>query len=201
MNAFMIHTRRIANSTRGFVNRKEDIFEPKIDRAISELEKHLNAHPKHKAVIFSHFLDSGIHIVKEKLENKKIKYGLFTGETPKHERDKHIANFNADKLRVLLVSKAGAEGLNLKGTTLIQILDPYWNNSAIKQVIGRGARFRSHAHLPPELQRLHVQKFIAVHPGVSADQYLTHVANHKEHLSNVLRDLFVRYGTHAAWQS
>ena len=51
---------------------------------------------------------------------------------------------------LLLASGAGSEGLDLKGTRLMQLLEPHWNESRLDQVIGRGIRYRSHEGLPPE---------------------------------------------------
>ena len=65
---------------------------------------------------------------------------------------------------MLLVSSSGAEGLDLKGTKSIQLAEPHWNNSKIDQVIGRGIRYQSHAHLPAEERKVRVMKYYSTHP-------------------------------------
>ena len=49
-----------------------------------------------------------------------------------------------ERLRVLLVSKTGAEGLDLKYIRQVHILEPYWDQSRINQVIARAVRLNSH---------------------------------------------------------
>jgi uncharacterized protein (UPF0305 family) len=61
-------------------------------------------------------------------------------------------------------SSAAAEGLDLKGTKLVQILDPHFNNSRIEQAIARGIRYKSHDHLPPEERKVQVQRYVSTLP-------------------------------------
>lgn len=63
---------------------------------------------------------------------------------------------------VLLISSAGGEGLDLKGTTDIVLLEPSWNAAVVEQVIGRGVRRRSHEHLEPRHRRVVVHKLYSV---------------------------------------
>jgi hypothetical protein len=48
-------------------------------------------------------------------------------------------------LTILMGTSAAAEGLNLRNTRHIHILEPYWNPARHDQVIGRGIRICSHA--------------------------------------------------------
>jgi SNF2 family DNA or RNA helicase len=49
---------------------------------------------------------------------------------------------------VLVITKAGGEGLDLVGVNSVVILDPTWNPAGIDQIVGRAIRYKSHAHLP-----------------------------------------------------
>lgn len=53
---------------------------------------------------------------------------------------------------VILITGAGAEGISLRGVRQVHIMEPFWNEVRVQQVIGRAARLGSHAHLP-ELER------------------------------------------------
>ena len=113
-------------------------------------------------------------------------------------------------LKVLLISGAGAEGLDLKGTQLVQIMEPHWNEARIKQVIGRGVRHQSHAHLPPEYQKVQVQRYYAApQPGwlqrwglsekdTGADRYMYQLAQKKQvlvdQLLNILKEVGSEHG-------
>jgi hypothetical protein len=59
-----------------------------------------------------------------------------------------MSDYNSGKVPVLLISAAGAEGLDLKETRSLIILEPYWNDARLDQVKGRAVRYRSHANLP-----------------------------------------------------
>ena len=99
---------------------------------------------------------------------------------------------------MLLLSSSGAEGLNLKGTKMAQILDPHFNDSKIEQVIARGIRRGSHAHLPEEERKVVVQKYLSVLPpnifgrpskSLSIEQYLTSMASSKEDVKDMITKL------------
>jgi hypothetical protein len=42
------------------------------------------------------------------------------------------------------------EGVDFKNVRQVHLLDPWWNDSRMQQVIGRGVRFCSHKDLPPD---------------------------------------------------
>jgi len=71
-----------------------------------------------------------------------------TGQTPRKDRQRIVDEYNKGEKKFLFLSKAGGEGLDLKGTRRILLLEPAWNQSAEQQVTGRGIRYKSHAHLP-----------------------------------------------------
>ena len=89
--------------------------------------------------------------------------------------------------------------MDLKGTRSIHITEPHWNEARIKQVIGRGVRYKSHAHLPKAEQHVAVHTYHSVVPrgflqrvlhksvganarSTSTDQYLKHLAVQKQKL-------------------
>jgi hypothetical protein len=57
-------------------------------------------------------------------------------------------NVNGAKVKVVLISQTGAEGLDLKYIRQIHILEPWYNMNRIEQIIGRGVRTCSHKALP-----------------------------------------------------
>ena len=66
--------------------------------------------------------------------------------------------------KILLISSSGAEGLNFIGTTLIQILEPHFNQAKINQMIWRGIRLHSHSHLPQDKRYITVEHYISTLP-------------------------------------
>jgi hypothetical protein len=69
-------------------------------------------------------------------------------------RDQILKIFNDPKnkrgqiIKVLLITEAGAEGITLKNVRQLHIMEPYWNEVLIRQVIGRAKRMYSHVALP-----------------------------------------------------
>lgn len=201
LNAFLGAVRQISNST-GPYQEKGEPRDPKIQRAFEELQKELASNPRSKAVVYSNYLDAGINPYKKRLQDANMPYGEFTGQQPKRVRDDLVRKYNKNELRTLFLSSAGGEGLDLKGTRLMQVLEPHWNDEKIHQVEGRGARYKSHADLPPEERKLRVQRFLSTRPrkglleklhlrkpGMGVDEYLTQLSENKERLNDQFRNL------------
>jgi superfamily II DNA or RNA helicase len=202
LNAFMSAVRQISNTTRGF-SPEEKPQEPKIETAFNRMQDTLKKDEDAKGVVYSNFLESGLKPYKERLQKANIPFGEFTGDMKKKERDQLVRDYNEGKKKVLLLSSAGGEGLDLKGTRLMQVMEPHWNAEKLKQVEGRGIRFKSHDHLPPEKRNVTVENYLATRPprkglsklvlgkdsGGSSDQYLRQMSEDKEKLIKQFRSL------------
>ena len=58
--------------------------------------------------------------------------------------------------RILMITSSGSEGINLRNTRYVHIMEPYWHPVRMEQVIGRAIRICSHKDLPPEYQTVEV---------------------------------------------
>ena len=67
-------------------------------------------------------------------------------------------NKNGEKIKIVLISRAGAEGLDLKCIRQIHIMEPWYNMNRIEQILGRGVRTCSHILL--SLEKRNVQIFL-----------------------------------------
>lgn len=65
-------------------------------------------------------------------------------------------NFYGEIIKILMITASGAEGISLKNTRYVHIIEPYWHPVRIEQVIGRARRICSHQDLPPELRTVNV---------------------------------------------
>jgi hypothetical protein len=71
-------------------------------------------------------------------------------------RDKILEYFNDPKnkrgqmIKILLITEAGAEGITMKNVRQLHVMEPYWNEVLVRQVIGRAKRMYSHVALPEE---------------------------------------------------
>lgn len=93
----------------------------------------------------------------DKKAKNYFKYGDFTGDVEdKTERTKVMnieqndENVDGKLLKIIFFSSAGAEGISMFNIRQIHIIEPFWNEARIEQIIGRGIRRCSHKLLPIE---------------------------------------------------
>lgn len=116
-------------------------------------------------------------------------YAMITGDrrlSPNNENEvKGLTNENnkdGHKIKVVLISRAGSEGIDLKFIRQVHILDPWYNMNRIEQIIGRAVRNQSHKDL--RFDQRNVQIFmhgtiIDSNMEESADLYMYRVAEFK----------------------
>ena len=134
----------------------------KINYVINEVKKKVKEGKK--VIIYSNFVGAGIKNIANKLDQLDINYYEFTGTTSKTKRQQYVNDYNANKIQVLLITKAAGEGIDLKETNAIFILDPPWNDAALEQAIGRAIRYKSHVNLPKNEQYVEVYTMYNVKP-------------------------------------
>jgi SNF2 family DNA or RNA helicase len=112
-------------------------------------------------------------------------------------RREAISRYNKGKVLVLFVSSAGGEGIDLKNTRSVIIMEPHWNNEKIRQVIGRAVRYQSHSSLPEKDRHVDVYNLVLKKPkgeeGLqSADQYLLAISRQKDKKINTFYDILLK---------
>ena len=191
VNAFLNATRQISNTERRFFGKGTD-YSPKI-KAIAENV----AKSPGQSLIYSNYLESGTKPLSELLTQKGISNGVFTGKLGDRERKALVGKYNQKRIKALIVSSSGGEGLDLKSTRQVHITEPHWNEAKIEQVIGRSARKGSHKALPEDERNVDVFRYTSLLPErrsgflwlskkrpVSADQYLENMSKKKTELNN-----------------
>jgi hypothetical protein len=96
--------------------------------------------------------------------------------------DKKSGNIEGHKVKVVLISKAGSEGIDLKFIRQVHILEPWYNMNRIDQIIGRAVRNFSHKDLPFEKRNVQIFMYgtlIADSEEEAADLYVYRVAEYK----------------------
>lgn len=196
LNSFSSGVRQVSNSVNAFLP-SYDHTSPKIQSMIESLEQKHNGDPNFKGLVYSNYLHSGLKDYSKELSKRGIKHNMFVGSMSKAEKDKAKEEYNSGKVKVLLVSSAGSEGLDLKGTKLVQVMEPHFNRSKVTQVMGRGARFGSHDALPEKERHVTTEHYHSVFkPGIfgkakshSIDQYLHHNSKTKDDLGDQVKAL------------
>ena len=98
----------------------------------------------------------------ESAEEKEVIRNVFNGDwqenTPLTNELKKIANNNniGEIIKILMITASGSEGINLRNTRYVHIMEPYWHPARIEQIIGRARRICSHKNLPEALQSVEV---------------------------------------------
>jgi len=93
-------------------------------------------------------------------------YAIFSGNIQVDERDDIIERFNSNDnaggkyIRLLLLSGAGSEGVNLQNCAAIHIMEPYWNWNRMIQVIARTVRYRGHDFFKDDPTKQQVQPYL-----------------------------------------
>ena len=110
----------------------------------------------------------------ETVEEKEITRRIYNGEwdyipTNLATELRKIANNNnmGEIIKVLMITSSGSEGINLRNTRYVHIMEPYWHPVRTEQVIGRARRICSHKNLPRALQTVEVFVYLMI---LSPDQ-------------------------------
>jgi hypothetical protein len=74
-------------------------------------------------------------------------------------------NLHGQVIKMMMTTRTGAEGLDLKHVRSIHITEPYWQPVLLDQVIGRGVRNNSHIRLPLAERNVEVFIYMATIPG------------------------------------
>lgn len=199
LNAFSSGVRQISNSYASYTMDPSNVeASPKFQEMIGhsdELRKKLKK--GYRNVVYSNYLGSGLAHYSKQLEEKGIPHGVYTGELSKTEKKKMVDDFNDGKFDTLLLSSSGSEGINLKGVRHMQVMEPHWNDSKIRQVVARAVRRGSHAHLDKGDRHVQVDHYHSELPkgflgkakGKSIDEYLYSMSQHKEILKKDINKL------------
>lgn len=124
-----------------------------------------------------------------KTKDNRSQYIIYTGDKQlskgaKSFFDKREAMIKDKKVKVIIASRKGSEGLNLFGFREMHILDPWHNMNLLEQTIGRVIRNKSHHHLPPAQRNVVVYNYATIFTGKlqnreSIDQRVYSIAEDK----------------------
>jgi superfamily II DNA or RNA helicase len=145
------------------LRRASNIIETKSPK-VEWIKEKINSDPESKYVIFSHFINMGIVPVMKWLNRINISYAHVTGDLSIEERSEAVSKYNLDEIKVLFISKAGSEGLDLKNTKYIIIMESAWNENSIEQIAGRGVRYKSHESLPKSKRNVIIYRLFTIKP-------------------------------------
>ena len=151
-------------------NKLTDLYSRKMMAVVTNVV--LNWKSKH--VLFSFFkTKAGVNMLHALFKMCGIRTEIYSGDISDTKRKKILKEFNAennrygDKIKILLVTEAGAEGINILEAQHMHILESSTREMKIQQAIGRVVRYKSHMvdGRKPMLkreQRVHIWRYWSV---------------------------------------
>jgi hypothetical protein len=127
-------------------------------KKINYIKDVINKEKDKKYVIYTGFLDSGVEPLINMVNSINLKYGLITGSISTQEKGLNISKYNNNEINVLIITRAGAEGVSLKETRGLFVLDGQWNDALYEQIVARAIRYKSHSNLPKNEQYVNIYK-------------------------------------------
>lgn len=176
----LLKSRQVANSM-ATIDPKMSLEESaeksvKVKKLLDDVEEHLGKVSDAQVIIHSELIKGGIDVLEAGLKKRGIDYGKFLGKgnpgVTEKSRQQDVDDYNAGKKKVLLISSAGGEGLDLPNTTLVASLDGHWNPEKINQVEARGIRMGGLSHRAEKDRKVMVNRYIAKLPVSVTDSIL-----------------------------
>lgn len=189
-------------------------YSPKVKRVVDDAMAHLKEKKSNRTVIYGNLVGHQIDAVRKALDAKGVKYGEFLGMGQKgmtnKSRNQAVEDFNANKKRVLLISGAGAEGLDLKDGTMLQMVEGHYNPERNQQAEARIRRLGALKDRPKDDRHVEIKRYVAepdksgvidkatnaiakmvgmVGGNSGVDEWIYNIANAKDKLNGEFRDV------------
>jgi superfamily II DNA or RNA helicase len=140
-------------------------------------------------------------------DNNNILMNIFNNNIDKVPTDirsqlpEDFDNLRGEYAKVIIITKSGSEGISLKNVRYVHIMEPYWNDIRIRQVIGRAVRAGSHKDLPPEERTVKPYIYLMQCVGqqllnktvaldrMTTDEYIYDIATKKTKINNIFLNI------------
>ena len=211
MNVFMklMRARQVSNSLHLAVPNMTPAqaaeITPKIRRILDDAVGHIEKTPDAQVIMYTNLVHGGVDVLEAGLKKRGISYGIFAGRGVKgvteETRQGAVNDYLAGKNKVIIITGAGAEGLSLGNTTMVQLVDGHYNPERMAQAEARGIRAGGLAHRPIEERKVQVKRYVSALPKTlwqsvtfqpaerSVGQWVYRTAGKKEGLNRQLRNL------------
>lgn len=114
-------------------------------------------------IIYTTFIANGLNVITKRLKEKNITFSVISGNENIKQKEESKDKYNSKEVEVLVITKAGTEGIDTISTEAIFIYEgSSWNEPLIEQAVARAIRFKSHYHLPKEQQKVYVYRLLIV---------------------------------------
>ena len=139
---------------------------------------------------FSDDTEFSMNNLSKKQSKDGFRFMEFHGGISSDERENNKKIFNNKEnkhgkiMKIILISPAGTEGISLLNTRQVHIIEPYWNEVRIEQIIGRAIRICSHRDIPMNDRKVDVYRYkmIRLSGKETTDERLESIARKKNNL-------------------
>lgn len=176
---------------------------PKVNKLLNDTEAHLVERKDNKVVLYSNLVRGGVDVLAAGLKERGIPHSIFVGKGTEVgggkvtavSRQEGVQAYKSGKKRVIVISGAGAEGLDLKNSTAFMSLDGHFNPQRVLQAEGRARRLGGQEHRSLENRVVKVRRYqstvpMSKRPGFfgklvgkktpqTTDQWMDNVASRK----------------------
>jgi SNF2 family DNA or RNA helicase len=189
--AQLTEARRMANSVssgRSDVSLEQSAHRtPKVQKMLSDTKSHLDLDPNHKVVLYSNLVRGGADVLVAGLRKMGIQPALFVGKgtdvggskVTEMSRNAGITEFKKGSKRVIVLTGAGAEGLDLKNATAFYALDGHFNPERILQAEARARRLGGQEFRAPEKRVVDTRRYMSVAPTSKTPGFLGKLVGRK----------------------
>lgn len=125
------------------------------------------------------------------------RYCIYSGRETREEREEILKIFTSPKnkngeiCKIILVSESGAQGLDLKNIRQVHIMEPFWHEVRIKQVIGRAVRYESHKELPPEKRNVEIYRYLMTFTDKQVEEFISMFSGPKSSRERITSDQYI----------
>jgi len=172
----------------------------------------INNNKNQKFIIYVTLYDNGLVQLINALKKFDISYTIISGRESKIQKEIskkyfNFYNFNNSKLftnenttpqdfqyinnkyRVLIITKAGSEGVDTKNCQNLIMMNGVWNQAASEQIIARAIRYKSHFGLNIEDRYVNVYKYFICKDESEKKQLMKMTGNSNFNYINLLSNI------------
>lgn len=185
---------------------------PKIKRVLDDAADHIKKVPDAQVIMYTNMVHGGVDVLTAGLKARGIPFGVFAGTGVKgvtnETRQQAVEKYLGGENKVIVITGAGAEGLSLGNTTMVQLVDGHYNPERMAQAEARGVRAGGLSHRPAEERRVNVRRYVSALPKTfwqtvtfqpperSVGQFVYLTAERKDRLNKQLREILKSRSDH-----
>jgi len=218
MNIFtsLMRARQVSNSLHlaspGMTPAQAAEATPKIKKVMDDAAEHIKKVPDAQVIMYTNMVHGGVDVLTAGLKARGIPFGVFAGTgvegVTNETRQQAVDDYLEGRKKVIIITGAGAEGLSLGNTTMVQLVDGHYNPERMAQAEARGVRAGGLSHRAPEERRVRVKRYVSAlpktfwqtitfqQPKKSVGQFVYLTAERKERLNRQLRDVLQQRSEH-----